>query len=145
MPIKREFRWLYPVDWPQLSALVRFGRAGGRCQCCRRPHGQDVTHLGDGRWWDEAAMTWRNGSGHILSRLQPPALLSGTKLFTTRVYLATAHIDHDPTNNRLGNLKAFCQRCHLAHDRLEHQRRRRTTIFRRKALGDLFLGRYPLG
>jgi hypothetical protein len=37
---------------------------------------------------------------------------------------------------------AFCQRCHLQHDRQEHRRRRWLTLFRRKALGDLFLGRY---
>jgi hypothetical protein len=61
----------------------------------------------------------------------------------THVVLATAHRDHDPTNNRFRNLVALCQRCHLAHDRNEHQRRRVLTLFRRKALGDLFLGPYP--
>ena len=61
---------------------------------------------------------------------------------TTRVILATAHRDHDPTNNRPRNLVAFCQRCHMLHDREEHRRRRWRTLFRRKALGDLFLGRY---
>jgi hypothetical protein len=60
----------------------------------------------------------------------------------TRVVLATAHRDHDPTNNSPRNLVAFCQRCHLEHDRQEHRRRRWLTLFRRKALGDLFLGRY---
>ena len=40
------------------------------------------------------------------------------------------------------NLMALCQRCHLQHDREEYRRRRWLTLFRRKALGDLFLGRY---
>ena len=40
------------------------------------------------------------------------------------------------------NLKAFCQRCHMLHDRPEHQRRRWFTLFRRRALGDLYQGRY---
>src|SRR5215207_10658374 len=35
----------------------------------------------------------------------------------------------------------FCQRCHMLHDRPEHQRRRWFTLFRRKALGDLYQGR----
>jgi 5-methylcytosine-specific restriction endonuclease McrA len=56
--------------------------------------------------------------------------------------LAAAHRDHDPTNNHPRNLVALCQRCHLQHDREEHRRRRWLTLFRRKALGDLFLGRY---
>ena len=32
MPIRPEYRWLYPIDWPQLSAMIRFARAGGRCE-----------------------------------------------------------------------------------------------------------------
>ncbi|MEM9670703.1 MAG: hypothetical protein AAF950_17445 [Pseudomonadota bacterium] len=57
--------------------------------------------------------------------------------------LATAHLDHDPGNNRPGNLKALCQRCHLRHDRKEHRRRAWITILMRRALGDLLNGPYP--
>ena len=64
------------------------------------------------------------------------------RLKRTRVVLAAAHLDHDPGNNRPGNVKALCQRCHLLHDRPEHRRRSRTTILMRRALGDLFLGPY---
>jgi hypothetical protein len=32
MPIRREYRWLYPIDWPQLSAVIRFRRAKGQCE-----------------------------------------------------------------------------------------------------------------
>ena len=73
---------------------------------------------------------------------RPEALPADVPRRTTRVVLATAHLDHDPTNNRPGNLKALCQRCHMLHDHEEHQRRRRLTLRRRKALGDLFLGLY---
>jgi len=34
------------------------------------------------------------------------------------------------------------QRCHMLHDQAEHQRRRWFTLFRRRALGDLYQGRY---
>jgi hypothetical protein len=27
MPIAREHRWLYPIDWRELSDLIRFRRA----------------------------------------------------------------------------------------------------------------------
>jgi len=27
MPIAREHRWLYPIDWRELSNLIRFRRA----------------------------------------------------------------------------------------------------------------------
>ena len=26
MPIRPEYRWFYPIDWPQLSAVIRFRR-----------------------------------------------------------------------------------------------------------------------
>ena len=63
MPIRKEHRYFYPIDWPQLSAWVRFARAKGCCEVCGRPHGQIVHHLGDGRWFDEQHETWRNGRG----------------------------------------------------------------------------------
>jgi hypothetical protein len=29
MPIRRHHRWLYPIDWRELSASIRFRRARG--------------------------------------------------------------------------------------------------------------------
>jgi hypothetical protein len=66
----------------------------------------------------------------------------GAVVRITKVVLATAPLDHDPTNNRPKNLKALCQRCHMIHDRDEHRRRRWLTLRMRKAIGDLFLGLY---
>lgn len=40
MPIRPEHRFFYPIDWPQLSVLIRFGRARGCCEGCGRPHGR---------------------------------------------------------------------------------------------------------
>ena len=140
MPIRRQHRWLYPIDWRELSASIRFRRAKGRCEHCGRPHGKMVQHLGDGRWWDEERHTWRNGQGRPVARLQAPS--GTTEARTTRVVLATAHLDHDPTNNRPRNLAALCQRCHILHDGEEHRRRRWLTYRMRRALGDLFTGPY---
>ncbi len=95
MPIRRHHRWLYPIDWRELSASIRFRRAGGRCETCGRPHGRMVLHLGDGRWWDDEVGRWRDGAGRLVRRLKPPhSMLERTR--TTRVVLATAHRDHDP-------------------------------------------------
>jgi hypothetical protein len=138
MPIRPEYKWFYPIDWPQLSAVIRFERAQGRCQRCGRPHGREIHHLGDGRWWDDDERTWRNGRGRRLVR----RVADNFAVRTTRIVLAAAHLDHDPTNNRLRNLKALCQRCHMLHDREEHRRRRLLTLRMRNAIGDLFLGLY---
>jgi hypothetical protein len=108
MPIRREYRWFYPIDWPQLSAAIRLV-AKGRCEHCRRPHSRLVFHLGDGRWWDEEAATWRNGRGRALSLLTQPPAPGDEMILTTKVVLATAHLDHNPSNNKTRNLKACCQ------------------------------------
>lgn len=139
MPIRPQHRALYPPDWCEVSAAIRFHRACGRCENCGRPHGRQVQHLGDGRWWDDEAGWWRCGAGRVVP---PPAV--GSLTLTTRVVLACAHLDHDPANNMPENLRALCQRCHILHDRAEHLRRRWVTYRLRRALGDLFLGPYTM-
>jgi hypothetical protein len=151
MPIAPEHRWFYPIDWRELSRVIRFTRAKGRCEQCGRPHGQEVMHLGDGTWWDAERGAWRNGHGKRVRTLRPPHVLEAgqqlpnllgdipaPRLAVTRVVLASAHLDHDPTNNRSHNLAALCQRCHMLHDAEEHRRRRWSKVFRLRALGDLF-------
>jgi hypothetical protein len=148
MPIAPEHRWLYPIDWPQLSHLIRFRRAKGRCEHCQRPHGRDVIHLGEGTWWDDDGAIWRNGRGRRVPALPPPADLLHTQLVfagmdpprprVTRVVLAAAHLNHDPGDNRPRNLAALCQRCHMIHDAAEHRRRRWLNRFHLRAVRDLF-------
>jgi hypothetical protein len=139
MPIRPELRWFYPIDWPQISHHVRFERAGGICEQCGRPHGRIVFCLPDGRWFDAVRQIWRDGRGR---ETKWPELADVMQLRQTHVVLAAAHLDHDPTNNRLRNLKSLCQRCHMIHDRPHHLARRRMTYRLRRALGDLFLGPY---
>jgi len=142
MPIRPELRALYPPDWRELSRQVRFERAGGHCQRCGRPHGATVRVLPDGRWFDPGQKTWRNGRGRAA---RWPDLVAAIGMRETRVILAAAHLDHDPRHNRRRNLRAFCQRCHLLHDRPYHRAQRWISWRLRYALGDLFLGGYTAG
>ena len=148
MPIAPEQRNFYPIDWPELSRLIRFGRAKGRCEHCGRPHGRDVVHLGDGTWWDEEQGRWRDGRGRRVRDLPPPSLLEArqpaleglgpvTSLPVTRVVLASCHLAHDPGRNGPRDLAALCQRCHMLHDAPEHRRTRWRKRFTRRAAGDL--------
>jgi hypothetical protein len=141
MPIRPEFRALYPPNWPELSGRIRFERADGRCQGCARPHLAEVRCLPDGRWFDEAARTWRDRRGRPA---RWPDLIDAAQVRLTRVVLAAAHLDSNPANNRLANLKGLCQRCHMLHDRPFHRAQRWLTYRRRWALGDLFLGVYDI-
>ena len=92
MPIRRELRGFYPIDWAQLSRVIRFERAGGRCEMCGRPHGKTISHLGDGRWFDPDSETWRDGQGRGIGWVDFSAFKD--PLRHTRVVLATAHIDY---------------------------------------------------
>ena len=137
MPIRKELRGFYPIDWVELSRAIRFGR----CEGCGRPHGRTISHLGDGRWFDPDGEIWRDGQGRSIDWVDFSDYQG--QLRRTHVVLATAHVNHDPTDNRSRNLRALCQRCHLLHDRKEHRRRRQLTYRKRRALGDLFEGIYP--
>ncbi|MFE6080014.1 hypothetical protein [Streptomyces virginiae] len=116
MPIRPENRARYPQDWPEISASIRFGRAGSRCECtgeCGRG-----TH--DGRCPNE----------HDL-----PAYGTGST-----VVLTTAHLDHTPENCDPANLRAMCQGCHLHYDRQHHaQTRAQTRRAAAEAAGQLAL------
>ncbi len=143
MPIRRDARWFYPIDWPLISRRVRFETPGphgaGRCWRCGHPHGQDVRVLEGGLWFDPEHHTWRDGEG---GDARWPDVVEACGIRKTRVVLAACHVDHDPANVRPRNLAAWCQRCHLLHDRAHHRRQYRLTILLRRALGDLFAGPY---
>jgi hypothetical protein len=100
-----------------------------------------VRCLPDGRWFDETARTWRDRRGRPA---RWPDLIDVSDVRLTRVVLAAAHLDNNPANNRLGNLKSLCQRCHMLHDRPFHLAQRWLTYRRRWAIGDLFFGRYGI-
>jgi hypothetical protein len=139
MPIRPEFRSLYPPNWSALSRRVRFERAGGRCQRCARPPLGQVLCLPDRRWFDEIARTWRDRRGRTA---RWPDLIEAIHVRSTRVVLAAAHLGNDPANNRLANLRCLCQRCHMLHDRPLRLAQRWLTYRRRWATGDLFFSRY---
>jgi hypothetical protein len=73
-----------------------------------------------------------------------PDLIEAGYFRLTRVVLAAAHLDNNPANSRLANLRGLCQRCHLLHDLPYHRVQRWLTFRRRWAVGDLFLGLYEV-
>jgi hypothetical protein len=84
------------------------------------------------------------GATAAVGRRAGPIWSNWPRSVTPRVILAAAHLDHDPRNNRLRNLKSLCQRCHMIHDRPHHLAQRHITYLLRRALGDLFFGPYSV-
>ncbi len=58
----------------------------------------------DGRWYDEANQTWRGRNGRSAKW---PDLMEGSRQRVTRIVLAAAHMDGNPANNRLRNLRSL--------------------------------------
>lgn len=56
----------------------------------------------------------------------------------SRVVLTVAHLDHNPQNCDRDNLRALCQKCHLAYDRDLHTRNASRTRCIKKRNLDLF-------
>jgi len=122
MPIKPENRGRYPKNWREIRARI-LERAADRCETCRIPNGAYRNRETDAVTFNEMqAETWSTCDGARV----------------TRIVLTVAHLNHTPEDCRPENLRALCQRCHLAYDQTHHQRNARTTRRAPKALADLF-------
>ena len=107
MPIRLSERARYPADWRAISLAVREA-AEWTCQ-------------GAPGIYDDC----RSVHGH-------PHPVTGS-----RVVLTVAHLNHQPEDCSPGNLRALCQRCHLAYDAGHHQATARASRRARLAVGDL--------
>jgi len=69
MPICLQHKWFYPIDWPQLSVMIRLNepKTGARCAAGRMAARSSIWAMVDGG--DEDDRTWRNGQGRPLPRL----------------------------------------------------------------------------
>ena len=67
MPIRPEYRWFYPIDWPQLSAAIRLvvRRADASIAVARTAAWSFTSGMVVGGTTEAA--TWRNGRGRALS------------------------------------------------------------------------------
>lgn len=143
MPVKPENKARYPNDWPAIAEEVK-AAAGWRCEKCGVFHG-DVIWRGtaaDGRPVFKAAGA---------SQFCPPICAETGKavpdLFwddvaaapkPTRIIITVAHLDHQPENVERSNLRALCQRCHLAYDSRHHAANAAKTRHRGRAARDFF-------
>lgn len=139
MPIKPENLKRYPADWKMIRAAI-LERAGDRCEQCHVANADMIV-----RGIDKDAGTFQRfeGDGEVYAA-DDGRLLGHCKASEyrgnkwTRVVLTCAHLDHVPEHVEPSNLKALCQRCHLAYDAEHHQKNAAETRRSRKAIGDLF-------
>ena len=136
MPIRQSERHRYPSNWPEISLRVR-ARAGNRCEFC------GVANSALGAWFEgRFHKAEPKGTGLRDDPRQGevfPCRHGDSVVWTRvrRIVLTVAHMDHQPENCADENLRALCQRCHLAYDRTHHVRNAART--RRSKLNQLDL------
>jgi hypothetical protein len=138
MPIKPENRHRYPKDWKRISSRIRNERAGNKCEQCGAPNGQLIargTGVDAGTYMVETGEVYSDSDGTYLRTMKGSDYVVDRFV---RIVLTVSHTNHDPSDCRDDNLRALCQRCHLAHDREHHQREAANTRRSRKACGELF-------
>lgn len=117
MPIKPENRARYPKDWPDIRDRI-LRRALWRCE-----------HPGCGALHRDVGW-WRDGKFVYMSRAMRDAgckagdviqCNDGSSIKLIMIVLTIAHLDHQPENCADENLRAWCQRHHLAYDAEHHK------------------------
>ncbi len=85
---------------------------------------------------------WKQIRAAILNRARHRCegceIADGTYRGKTKIVLTIAHLDHTPEHNDPANLRALCQRRHLAYDATHHAQTAYQTRRAGKAKGDLF-------
>lgn len=115
---------LYPPNWFSELRPAVLKRAGHACENCQAKE-YDVVR------WNSKTEAYESYQAETPTTYrQAVALwveLKASHFYDdwTIIKLAIAHIDHDIGNNDLSNLKALCNRCHLAHDRYDNARRKK--------------------
>lgn len=136
MPIKPKNRSRYPADWPEVRDRI-LRRAQHRCEWpgCEAPH--QVT----GYWYRGRFVPMPQSLRDAGYRAGCVVICSDRSLLRLmKIVLTIAHLDHQPENCDDSNLRAWCQRHHLAYDAEHH---RQTAYATRKANArtmDLFGG-----
>lgn len=154
MPIKPDNRHHYRTpEWKaaRLAVLKRAGevRSGNRikrearCEFCwAHNHGYLARYKVGGETWQRhvTERVWTNCEKPEVTRTFD-SIGDCADALVVKIVLTVAHLDHDPTNNDLGNLRALCQRCHNRHD-VEHRKANRArTHAKKKAAGRLLDGK----
>lgn len=137
MPIKPENRGRYPADWSDIRSIVLM-RAGHKCEKCKAPNREPIARGGGkdaGTYMDSEAYVYDDETGERLGQWKMSEY-NVDRMVT--IVLTIAHLDHTPENCDPANLRAWCQKCHLAYDAEHHAATARATRHARKAIGDLF-------
>lgn len=134
MPIRPENRARYPKDWPDIRQRI-LARAGNCCEQCKAQNG---TRIARGAGKDFGTYMLACADVYCAETVQYLGRCRHSDYELLRmvgVVLTIAHLDHTPEHCEPENLRALCQRCHLAYDQEHHKQ---TAYATRKARANTF-------
>jgi hypothetical protein len=117
MPIRPENKARYPKDWPHIRLRI-LERARYVCEHpgCKAAHGfKGYWREGEFVRMPLALKDAGYDAGDVVK------CSDGTELKIIKIVLTIAHLDHTPENCADDNLRAWCQRHHLAYDAEHHK------------------------
>jgi 5-methylcytosine-specific restriction endonuclease McrA len=138
MPIKPENKSRYPANWPEIRERI-LRRALHCCERCNAPNGTIIVRgieKDAGTYMNDEGKVFDAENGQYLGQWRMSDYCCNAK--GVKIVLTIAHLNHIPEDCSDSNLKALCQRCHLAYDAAHHAETARATRRARKAIGDLF-------
>jgi len=100
----------YSAAWKDTIRPAVLRRDGYKCTVCKAPQ-RSVGYYNESDHFivcDQFMVDWAHRQ----------------RIKLTTVHLQVAHLDQDPSNNSLVNLRTFCPRHHLAYDREYHRFKR---------------------
>jgi hypothetical protein len=138
MPMDRS---LYPADWDDIARAVK-ERACWKCEECGVEHQTLIVRSDEdaARFisYDPDRDWYRDMDGELIGDLTCEFAGKFTRVILTVHHKGVDYPDgspgspHDKMDNRLENLAALCQRCHLLADLNSHQQKSRATRIRKQ-------------
>lgn len=115
---------MYPANWLTELRPTILKRANNRCEHCGVQNHKTGYRTAKGKFidWDSIENAL-NESGY--DYFDDELSNIGEDMKPLKIVLTIAHLNQDVSDNRLENLAALCQRCHLNHDRRDNIYRRR--------------------
>jgi hypothetical protein len=133
MPIRAENKMLYPANWKKEIVPAVRARSGDACE---GSPADPECRIGNGwlGYRDDQGKFIKITMEHSLHRIR-----FGKKVI--KIVLTVGHLDHNPENCSLENLKHWCQRCHLVYDKEHHAKNRIRNKHNDLPIADLFGGK----
>ena len=127
MPIRKEDKKLYPFTWPEIRKRI-LERAADRCEGCGVRNYSVGSRLGE-RWVLYGTYSRYKDARETAERLNANGNENERYIV---IVLTIAHLNHNPADTDEQAMRAYCQRCHLAHDKILHRNNAKRTRAQKK-------------